>query len=595
MDPHALESAWSDAVRAAAKSLWGLSLGDAHKPFVEPPQDLKFGDITSGVAMRLAKELRKPPRAIADELRKKLLEMKPPALVSLEVAGAGYLNFTADRSIAGAVIRAARTAPESWGRSAVGAGEKVLVEHTSANPTGPLHIAHARQAAIGDSLANLLDFAGFSVGREFYVNDTGNQIENLGKSILWRIDEGLGGKYQKEEKDDNGAVIAWKFRLPAAEFSLDLKNAYQGAYIVEIVERLREKHGDAAVLKRADAVAYCATFGKEQLLSEIKEDLGKFRVRFDIWTSQEELEKSGMVERLVQDLTQRGLTYEKDGALWIRTKDLGHDKDDVIRKSDGAYTYRMPDTAYHVDKFARGWSRVIDLWGPDHHEHVGYMTTALKALGHAAFRVLIVQICHLFRGKEEVKFSKRTGNIYTLRELIDEVGVDAARYLFAMRRTDSPFDFDIEVLKSTSMDNPVWYVGYAHARICSIGKKGVAEGRITESDLPNRVWSGDFDESALSDAEILLLRHVRQFHRAVERAARDLDPSVICAYLYGLSTAFQSYYQTGSKDETKRVLCVDEPTRRARLAACAAVQITIRNGLKLLGVVAPERLSSAEA
>ena len=610
MDPFLLETAWSDSVSQAAAALWGIPLEARHQPLVETPQDLRFGDATSGVAMRLAKDLKKPPRAIAEELKKKLEEMKLPGLAKLEVAGAGYVNLTAGRELPTAVIDAARSTGPAFGRSTAGAGEKVLVEHTSANPTGPLHIAHARQAAVGDSIANILDFAGFSVTREFYVNDTGNQIANLGRSILWRIAELKGwgfreearGTYDEEvdDHDGNPRVV----QKPNVWLVVDLsmhrlefleRNLYKGDYVRELAAELDRKEPGMLQKPVEQAVRIAATFGKERLLEDIKRDVAAFRVSFDVWTSQVDLEASGKVEKFVDELKRRGLAYEKDGALWLKGKELGHVKDNVLRKSDGSYTYRTPDTAYHLDKFARGFSKVVDLWGPDHHEHVGHMTTTLKAFGHEGFRVLIVQICHLTRGGQEVKFSKRTGNMPSLRELIEEAGVDPTRMTFAMRKTNSHFNVDIDVLKSQTMDNPYWYVGYAHARISNIVRKGLETGLIAAVDVKGTVWHGAFDPASLGDREILLLRHVRGFRRVVERAARDLDPVLLCEYLKLLSTEFQSFYTAGNNDPTKRVLVEDEAVRRARLATCAAVQIAIRNGLRLLGCEAPERLASHEA
>ncbi len=609
MDPFAVESTWSDSVSQAAKALWGITLEDRHKPFVEAPQDPKHGDAISGVAMKLAKDLKKPPRAIADELKKKLDEMKPEGVEKIDVAGAGFVNFTASRTLAKTVIEEARSKGADFGRSAAGAGEKVLVEHTSANPTGPLHIAHARQAAVGDSIANVLEFAGYAVTREFYVNDTGNQIANLGRSVLWRIAELKGGKFTEEvrgtydeeikEKDGTRKVVQkpnlWLVAdLGPHRLEFQERNVYKGEYVKEFAAELDAAAPGMLQKPIEQAVKLAADFGKRKLLDEIKRDLAAFRVRFDVWTSQVDLEASGKVESFVAELKRRGLTYEKDGALWIKGKEIGHGKDNVLVKSTGEYTYRTPDTAYHLDKFARGFTRVVDLWGPDHHEHIGYMTTTLKAFGHEGFKVLIVQICHLFKDGREIKFSKRTGNMPSLKELVEDAGVDPSRITFAMRKTDSPFNVDIDVLKSTSMDNPFWYVGYAHARISSIVRKGIETGQIPAGDVKETTWQGSFDPAALGERELLLLRHVRQFRRVLERAARDYDPTHFCEYLRLLSTEFQSYYTAGNNDPTKRVLVEDETVRRARLATCAAVQIAIRNGLRLLGAQAPERLASQE-
>ncbi|HKS15744.1 MAG TPA: arginine--tRNA ligase [Planctomycetota bacterium] len=525
-------------------------------PLTEPPADLKFGDATSSVALRLAKQLKKPPRKIAEELAAKLAAWKPA------VAGAGFLNFDFGTGFAAQVIEDARHLGDRFGACEYGKSVRFLVEHTSANPTGPLHIAHGRQAAIGDSLTRILDRAGFKVGREFYVNDTGNQMENLGRSILARHLETQG----KALEIDGKPYL----------FDGSVENAYRGDYIKEIARRVKEPA----------TVESCGRLGKEILLGEIKKDLEQFRVSFDRWTSQEELERSGAVTKLVADLKSKGLAYEKDGALWLKSKDAGDTDDKVLVKKDGQFTYRTPDIAYHVDKFGRGWARLVDLWGPDHHAHILGMKIALKMVGlpHDDFDVLIVQHCRLLKDGQEVKMGKRLASYVTLRELMEEVGVDATRWFFAMRKTDSPLDFDMSLAVKQSAENPVYYVQYAHARTASVLRKGQVEG----------LYTGPFDASALGPDEVLLIRHVRGLYRAVERAARDLDPSTICTYAHGLAAAYQHYQTAGKNDPSKRILIDDERLRRARLATISAVKVALKNALNLVGVEAPERMTREE-
>jgi len=547
-----LESELLDDVLKALKEL-GVDDPGAVQPLLEPPADLKFGDVTSSVALRLAKPLKKPPRKIAEDLAAKLATWKPA------VAGAGFLNFDFGPGHAGGVIEEARRLGARFGAGDYGRGVKFLVEHTSANPTGPLHIAHGRQAAIGDSLSRILAFAGFDVGREFYVNDTGNQMENLGRSILARHMETKGKTLEFEGKP--------------YLFDGSVENAYRGDYIKDLAKLVTEPA----------TVESCGRLGKEVLLREIRSDLEQFRVTFDRWTSQEALEDSGAVTKLVHDLKSKGLAYEKDGALWLKSKDAGDTDDKVLVKKDGLFTYRTPDIAYHADKFARGWERLVDLWGPDHHAHILGMAIALKMLGlrHENFSVLIVQHCRLLKDGREVKMGKRLASYVTLRELMEEVGVDATRWFFAMRKTDSPLDFDMSLAVKQSAENPVYYVQYAHARITSVLRKGQVEG----------LYEGAFEASALGPEEIFLLRHVRGLQRAVERAARDLDPATLCTYAHGLASAYQHYQTAGKNDPAKRILIEDQRLKRARLATISAVKVALKNALNLVGVESPDRMS----
>ena len=550
---------WARAVREAARNAWGLDLpGDP----LDPPADPRHGDAVASAPLRLAKQVGKPPRAVAEQLAAALREAGLPSLAKVEVAGPGFVNLHAAPEAYHEECRRILREGADYGRSDAGRGKRVLVEHCSANPTGPLHVAHGRQAAVGDSLANILDFAGFEVSREFYVNDTGNQIEMLGRSVLWR----LSGDPEPPDP-----------------------NCYRGDYVATLAEELGAAGGPVD-LDRA------RNHGKERLLGEIRKDLETFRVRYDTWFSQEALERSGKVEELVDLYRGKDLVYEKDGALWLKTRDLGDTDDKVLVKSDRTYAYRAPDLAYHRDKFARGFETLIDLWGPDHHAHIATMKAGLKALGFSlapgtpSFEVLIIQHCRLLEGGKEVKMSKRAASYVTLRELMDEVGVDAARFFFVMRKANSHMDFDLDVARKKSLDNPVYYAQYAHARIASIWRKGVEEGKIAPTDLKDSLWNGEFDPSRGGPDEIGILRAARQFRRRVELAARDLDPAVLADYLRELSGAYQRYYELGNREPSRRVLADDEEVRRARLAASAAVQQVLRNGFRLLGLSAPDQM-----
>jgi len=566
------EDVWAAGIRDAARKLWKVELSG---PVLEPPSDPKFGDAACSAPMRLARELRKPPRAIAEELAQELTAAGLPHLARVEVAGAGFVNLTAAPEFHHEELRRILSEGAGYGRSTAGGGRKVLVEHCSANPTGPLHIAHGRQAAVGDSLANILEFAGFEVAREFYINDTGNQIEMLGKSILWRL---------------SGAAA------PPDE------NMYRGDYVKALAEELRASG-------RTDLEA-AKKLGVERLVEDIRKDLAAFRVHYDTWTSEAALHRSGKVDETLNFFNSWGLTYSKDGATYLKTTDSGDVEDRPIVKADGTCVYRLPDMAYHRDKFARGFDILIDLWGPDHHAHIATMKAGLKALNFnlspidqvrpgsalppeqkpVAFEVLIIQHCRLLEGGQEVKMSKRAASYVTLRELMEEVGVDATRFFFAMRKPSSHLDFDLDVAKKQSKDNPVYYAQYAHARIASIYRTGAEEKKLDPGEIRDGVWAGAFDAAKLGPDEIALLKVARQFRRRVEGAARDLDPALLAEYLRELSGAYQYYYELGNRDTTKRVLSDDEAVRRARLAVSAAVQQVLRNGFGLLGLSAPDRM-----
>jgi arginyl-tRNA synthetase len=568
-----IEDVWSRGIRDAARDLWKIDLAP---PVVEPPSDSKFGDAVCNAPMRLARELKKPPRAIADELAKAIQKLGLPKLEKVEIAGAGFINLTAAPEFYHDELARILSDGANFGRSSRGGGRKVLVEHCSANPTGPLHIAHGRQAAVGDSLANILDFAGFKVSREFYINDTGNQIEMLGKSILWRLS---GDATPPDE------------------------NFYRGEYIKAIADELKAQGGPVD-LDRAKR------FGKDRLLEEIRKDLEMFRVRFDSWQSEEALHRSGKVDEALNFFNSWGLTFPKDGAIYLKTTDYGDAEDRPIVKADGSFVYRLPDMAYHRDKFNRGFDILIDLWGPDHHAHIATMKAGLKALNFnlvpmdqvaggaaltpeqkpVAFEVLVIQHCKLLKDGVEQKMGKRAGHYITLQELMEEVGVDATRFFFVMRKPSSHLDFDMDVAKKQSMDNPVYYAQYAHARICSIFQKGLAEGKIPAGDLREGTWTGAFDASRIGPDEIELLKTLRRFSRVIERSARDFDPAILTDYLREVSADYQRYYELGNRDPVKRVIVDDEGLRKARLATNSAVQQVLRNGFRLLGLSAPERM-----
>lgn len=608
MSRMSLEDSWTEAIRGTVKRLWNLEPEGA---LLEPPSDPRFGDATSSIAMRLAKQIKKPPRMIAEEIAADLRRAGLPDLEKVDVAGGGFVNMTARPEYHQQGVVQILQAGAHYGRSTLGGGRRVLVEHCSANPTGPLHIAHGRQAAVGDSLANLLDFAGYKVAREFYINDTGNQIEMLGRSLLWRLYEAQGRVFAREqrgveedEKTHEPKPLWWlSTEVDGKKFEIPENNAYKGDYIKALAEEFRSQGGPLDL-------EHAKRFGKDRLLAEIRKDLERFRVRYDTWTSEEALHDSGKVDEVLNFFNSWGLTYPRNRATYLKTSAYGDPEDRPVVKADGTYVYRLPDMAYHKDKFDRGYEILIDLWGPDHHAHIGTLKAGLLALkfnlapieqvraGAAvapdlkpvAFEVLLIQHCRLLQGGQEVKMSKRAASYVTLRELMDEVGVDATRFFFVMRKTNSHLDFDLDIAKKKSLENPVYYAQYAHARICSIVRKGVEEGKIDPADVKEGQWSGSFDPSKLGPDELEVLKVARQFQRRVDIAARDLDPAVLAEFLRDLSGAYQRYYEYGNRDVSRRVLSDDPEVRRARLASSAAVQQVLRNGFRLLGLSAPEQM-----
>jgi arginyl-tRNA synthetase len=595
---------YAESIREAVAGLYGIRLGDVE---LEPPSDPTFGDAASNVALRLAKELKQPPRAVAASIAGWIEAHRPASLASVAVAGPGFLNFSATPEAQAAELGQVLAEGPAYGRSAMGSGIKVIVEHCSANPTGPLHVAHGRQAAVGDSLASILDFAGYAVTREFYVNDTGNQIDNLGRAILWRGLEARGAAFAAEERPgEDGKPETWLVaQADGVRHAFPEKNLYRGDYVKTLAAELAAEGGPVD-LDRA------RRHGVKRLLAEIRADLERFRVRFDSWQSEEELHRSGKVDEVLNFLTSWGLTYPKDGATYAKFQEYGDTEDRPLVKRDGGFVYRLPDIAYHRDKFARGFAVAIDLWGPDHHAHIANVAAGLRMLNHRlvprgqvpagggaglppdqrplAFDVLLIQHCRLLQNGQEVKMSKRAASYVTLRELMEEVGVDATRFFFAMRKPSSPLDFDLDVAKKKSLENPVYYAQYAHARIAAIVRKGLEEGKIPAAEVRDGTWRGAWEAARLGPDEIDLVKVLRQFRRRVEIAARDLDPAVLCDYLKELSGAYQRYYDLGNRDAGRRVLHEDEGVRRVKLAASTAVQQVLRNGFGLLGLSAPEAM-----
>jgi len=521
---------------------------------LERPRDPSHGDLATTVALTLAKPLRRAPKAIAEDI---VTRLAPPEglLSEVSIAGPGFINFRFARSALGDLLTRVLREGDAFGRSATGAGKKVNVEFVSANPTGPLHVGHGRGAAIGDAIASLLEATGHDVVREFYVNDAGAQIQLLAESLWARVQQAVGRDAEIPEK------------------------GYHGAYLGELASRLLEERGqEFADFAEDVALAECRQVAVRTQHEEQDRDLRDFGIHIDVYYEETELYRSKQVDRALDELSRSGLTYERDGALWLRTTDHGDEKDRVLRKSDGTYTYFTPDLAYHHNKAERGFERAIDIWGSDHHGYVPRMKAAMIALGHPDFfEAVIVQLVRIMRGGREVKLSKRAGDIVELRWLFDETGVDAARYFFLMRRAEAQFVFDVDLATKQSEDNPVYYVQYAHTRMSGIFRNAGISGSDVSAD------GADFGLLA-EPTEQELINRLADFPTVVEGAARALEPHRISGYLEDLARMVNGWYHH------HRVLDVGAELTKARLVLARASQIVIRNALTLLGVSAPERM-----
>lgn len=548
-----------NAVRGVCRDV----AGDRLPPVIlQKPRRAGHGDLATNVALLLAKEKKARPDELARQIADRLsgrADFKPSVCEKVEVAGGGFLNFFISPAALHRQLASILGSGDDYGRLRRENPSAVLIEFVSANPTGPLTVAHGRQAAVGDSLARILAMAGRRVVREYYLNDRGKQIRMLGFSTLQRYME----------------IFGREAAIPG--------DGYVGEYVKDIAARIEAGDGEKWLgAGGEEALAFFSDFSAGEILHTIEKDLDDFRVRFDHWTSEREFASTGKIAACLDFLRGRGFIYEQDGAVWFRSSALGDDKDRVLVKSDGEQTYFTPDVAYHQDKFERGFDRVIDLWGPDHHGYVARMKAAVKALGYdaARFTPLIVQLTTLFRGSRKLSMSTRAGEFVTLREVMDEVGVDAARYFMARMRTDSHLNFDLELAKKQSNDNPVYYVQYVHARICSIFKR-LAEKKQGFEPPP---WEKAPLDLLKEAEELALIMLLSDFPYTVECSAEALEPHQICNYLEGLAAAFHQCYTRHT------VISDDADLTAARLALAEGVRIIVRSGLGLLGVSAPEQM-----
>ncbi|WP_166511121.1 arginine--tRNA ligase [Desulfallas thermosapovorans] len=551
----ALEKALVEAVDKAVQAgeLPPVELPDF---VVEVPREREHGDFATNLAMLLPKQARMAPRKIAGVLVQ-YLPRTTRWLQHIDVAGPGFINFTLDPRWVLQAVPLAVERQSDYGRVQLGANKRVQVEFVSANPTGLLHMGNARGAALGDAIAAILDFAGWQVAREYYINDAGNQVENFALSLEARYLELLGREGEVPE------------------------GGYHGQDIIDTVRRYIEENGDKLLdVDRRVRLDTLARYALAEKISGIKKALADFGVHYDVWFSEQSLHDTGKVDGALQRLRERGFLYEQEGALWFKASAFGLEKDEVVVRKNGIPTYYAADIAYHMDKFDRGFDRVINVWGADHHGHVARMKGAIKALGYDpdALDVVLMQLVRLFSGGEIVRMSKRTGQFVTLEELVDEVGLDAARYFFIMRSADSHLDFDLDLARTQSNDNPVYYVQYAHARICSIFRQLAEQG-----GQPPR--AGDVNLELLrEEAELALARRLADFPEEVALAARQLAPHRIARYVHEVAGLLHSFYNV------HRVITGDVELTSARLLLMEATRVVLRNALALLGVRAPEKM-----
>ena len=542
---------------------------------VEIPREKAHGDFATNVALLLSKEVKMPPRQIAQIILANLEGSNADSNTNansnsnsnsgansdsterfekVEIAGPGFINFYLGTGWLYKVLSQVIAEDQDYGKSNFGQGEKVQIEFVSANPTGLLHMGNARGAALGDTLCNVLKAAGYKVSKEFYINDAGNQIENFGKSLEARYLQLLGEKVDFPEE------------------------GYHGEDIIETVKKIVAEVGnDYLKVDSSLRREFLIQNALQEKITNIKNDLARFGVEYDVWFSEQTLHDSGAITKTIQELQEKGYIYEKEGALWLKTTQFGDEKDEVMVRSNGLPTYFAADIAYHQNKFERGFQKVINIWGADHHGHVARMKGAMCALGYEPekLQVILMQLVRLFQEGEVVRMSKRSGQYITLAELMDEVGRDAARFFFVMRSPDSHLEFDLDLAKEESAENPVYYVQYAHARICSILK-------ASSTKLPE---SGTVDFTLLKeDAEIDLLRKIADLPEEISEAAANYEPHRLTRYAHDLASLFHSFYNSC------RVLTDEEELRKARLHLAEATRITLRNVLLLLGVSTPERM-----
>lgn len=543
-----------ELIKDSIRDLWGEIEEISFE--VEKPKREIHGDYATNVALILKGKLNISPMEIAEKIASKLNE-KTSIFSKIEIVPPGFINFWISNEYYIENLKKILELNERYGSSNLGKGKSVLIEFVSANPTGPLHIGHGRGAAYGDSLARILDFTGYKVVKEYYINDKGTQMNILGESVYLRAKELSGEKIEFPE------------------------DYYKGEYIYDIAKEALKLHPDLLSMKKEKAIEICRELAIKLILEDIKKDLENFRVFYDNWYSERSLYESGKVEKILNILKEKELVYEKDGALWFKSTLFGDEKDRVVVRSNGETTYFTGDIAYHYEKFVdRKFDEAVNIWGADHHGYVNRLKAALRAFGIEAekLKVILIQMVNLIEGGEKKSMSTREGEFLELKELIKEVGVDATRFIFLARSADAPLDFDVELAKKASQENPVYYVQYAHARICSVFEKAKENG----------IEIGSFEEISLSllkeKEETDLLKKLEEFQEVIEAASESLAPYKITYYLLELAKQFHEYYSR------YRILTEDLNLAKARLSLCLACKIVLKTGLNLLGVLAPIKM-----
>jgi len=553
-----IRKAIDDALEKA-KAQGDLTFDTVPDYVIEEPREKEHGDFATNAAMLLAKQARKAPRAIADSIVANMTT-EGTYIESAEVAGAGFVNFRLDSAYIRQVLSVIEAEGENFGRVDAGCGKKIMVEFVSANPTGPMHMGNARGGALGDCLASVLDWAGYDVTREFYVNDAGNQIEKFGKS--------LEARYIQELKGED-----------AAEFPED---GYHGEDIRVRAREYIEAFGDGLLTADSETRKKALVdFSLEKNVDDLKSDLEKYRIIYDVWFRESVLHENGEARKVVDELLERGYAYENEGAIWFRATDFGEEKDEVLVRQNGFLTYYAVDIAYHKNKFVdRGFDTVINIWGADHHGHVARLKAALAALGIEPERleIVLMQLVRLVSGGEVVRMSKRTGKSITLKDLLEDISIDAARFFFNMRQANSHFDFDLDLAVEQSNENPVFYVQYAHARVCSILRLLSEQGTTVKP-------AADVNLARLiAPQEIDLMKKLADFPETIRQAAALREPSLITRYAMDLAAAFHGFYAAC------KVNSEDKELTDARLKLTDSVRVTLKNALTVMSISAPEQM-----
>ncbi|MCI5774633.1 MAG: arginine--tRNA ligase [Erysipelotrichaceae bacterium] len=542
-----IESNLKLALQAAIKKSFDLDVADI---LIERPKDLSHGDYATNVAMKICKLAKMKPVDVANTLVNNI-DKQQANIDKIEIAGPGFMNFFISSNTLSEVIGKVLAEKENFGKSDAGKGIKINVEYVSANPTGDLHPGHARGAAIGDSITRLMSMAGYDVTREYYINDAGNQIHNMALSLQARYLQACGQDVQVPE------------------------DGYHGPDLVMIANELYANEGDKYMADTKENYEFFRQYGLSKELDKLKADLKAFNVEFDVWTSERSLYAQGLVEKSLETLKANGYTYEADGALWLKTTLFNDDKDRVLVKSDGSYTYLTPDIAYHLNKLDRGYDKLIDFFGADHHSYITRLKAAIQALGYEADKldVEIIQMARMIKDGEEFKLSKRSGKAVSLRDLLEEAGSDAVRYFFASRAADTQMDFDLDMATKQSNENPVYYAQYAHARMCSILRQA------------KDIALADHYELIKHEKEMNLLKQINEFTNVVADCAKTRMPHKMCNYIQKLASDFHSFY-----NECKVIDSNDLALSSQRLALVEACRITLNNALNSIGVTAPEKM-----